>query len=148
MDEDKKEENKIEEIKNEEINNKDVENSKKDKNKNGKKEKKDNKKYFGKLKVNPDVLKPKKRMKKLSSKEIIFSRVCKYIFYSIILFTIYVLVRKLLELLDIIDPQASIGQKDVKINNKEEKNKQEEVKSKEKENEIIMNKKKEQNKLN
>ena len=45
-----------------------------------------------------------KKKKKLSKGELIFSRVCKYIFYSIILFTFYVLIKKLLEFLEIIDP--------------------------------------------
>ena len=45
-----------------------------------------------------------KKRKKLSKRELIFSRVCKYIFYSIILFTFYVLIKKLLEFLEIIDP--------------------------------------------
>ena len=95
------------------------------------------KKMIGKLKINPDSLKPKKRKgkKKLSRKEIIFSRICKYIFYSIILFTLYVLIRKLLELLEIIDPETDLGLKQVKTNNEEE--------LKKKENDIVLNKKKE-----
>ena len=86
---------------------------KKDKNKN---EKKINK--FGKLKINMDNVKKKmkKGKKQLSRKEIIFSRVCKYIFYSIILFTIYILVKKLLEVLEIIDPDNQV---EVKIENDE-----------------------------
>ena len=59
----------------------------------------------------------KKKGKKLSKKEIIFSRVCKYIFYSIILFTIYILVKKLLEILEIIDPESSGKNAEVDINN-------------------------------
>ena len=106
---------------------------------NTKQEKKsgEKKKMIGKLKVNPDSLKPKKRKgkKKLSRKEIIFSRICKYIFYSIILFTLYVLIRKLLELLEIIDPETDLGLKQVKTNNEEELRK--------KENDIVLNKKKE-----
>jgi hypothetical protein len=94
------------------------------------------KKGFGKLKINPEALKPKRRAKKkLSRKEIIFSRVCKYIFYSIILFTIYGLVRKLLELLEIIDPETNLGLKTVKADNEEE--------IKKKNNDIILNKQKE-----
>ena len=138
-------ENKKEENKNEE--NKDLKNAKDDIKKNDKKEKQthDKKVSIGKLKVNPELLKQKKRKKTLSKKEIIFSRVCKYIFYSLILFTFYILIRKLLELLEIIDPETNIGLKDVKINNNEEKRKEEELKAKEKEN--ILNKKKE-NKYN
>jgi hypothetical protein len=80
------------------------------------------KKKGGFLKFKFDSLKlPKKRSKKkLSRKEIIFSRVCKYIFYSIILFTIYVLVRKLLELLEIIEPETNVELKNVKVDNLEE----------------------------
>ena len=116
--------------------------------KNNKKEKKIvNKKSIGKLKVNPDVLKLKKKKKKLSYKEIIFSRVCKYIFYSIILFTIYILVRKLLELLEIIDPENITRLKDVKIDNNKEKNNEDKIKKQETDNDVIINKKKE-NKLN
>ena len=75
-------------------------------------------KKFGKLKINMDNVKKKmkKRKKQLSRKEIIFSRVCKYIFYSIILFTIYVLAKKLLEVLEIIDPDNPV---EIKIENDE-----------------------------
>ena len=146
-----KEQNKTEEIKNEENSKTEGKSDINNKNENNKKEKKDKKvdakkKIFNKLKISPGGLKTKKRKNKLSKKEIIFSRICKYIFYSIILFTVYVLVRKLLELLDIIDPETNIGFKDVKIsNNKEEKNNEREIKKKE--NDIILNKTKE-NKIN
>lgn len=94
------------------------------------------KKGIGKLKINPEALKPKRRSKKkLSRKEVIFSRVCKYIFYSIILFTIYGLIRKLLELLEIIDPETNLGLKNVKVDNEEEIQK--------KNNDIKLNKQKE-----
>jgi len=83
------------------------------------------KKKGGFLKFKYDSIRLQKRRskKKLSRKEIIFSRVCKYIFYSIILFTIYALVRKLLELLEIIEPETNVALKDVKIDNLEEFNK-------------------------
>ena len=93
--------------------------------KSSKKEKKEkelkdgkNIKKIGKFKVNMDNLKNKnkKNKKKLSKRELIFSRVCKYIFYSIILFTIYILVKKLLEVLEIIDPDNAV---EVKIENDE-----------------------------
>ena len=156
LDEDKKEneeqdqkQNKTEDNKNDE-NKTNQENKKNDKNKKEKKEKKgdDKKKTLGKLKVNPELLKPKKRIKKLTRKEIIFSRICKYIFYSIILFTIYILVRKLLEVLDIIDPETNTGLKDVKVNNNHQEEKKNDDENKKKENDIILNKKKENNKLN
>ena len=139
----KTEDNKKDENKN------DKENKKKISDKNQKEQKGDNKKAtLGKLKVNPELLKPKKRIKKLSTKEIVFSRICKYIFYSIILFTIYILVRKLLEVLDIIDPESNTELKDVKVNNNHQEEKRNDDENKKKENEIILNKKKENNKLN
>ena len=142
-----KEQNKTEANKDKTNESKDNKNKKVHRNKKEKKEKNvdDKKKTIGKLKVNPDILKPKKIKNKLSQKEIIFSRICKYIFYSIILFTIYILVRKLLELLEIIDPETQPEMKDAKIeNNKNEKDKE----AQRKENEIILNRKKEENKLN
>ena len=54
--------------------------------------------------------------KKLNRKQLIFSRICKYIFYSLILFTIYLLVKKLLEFLEIIDPDNAV---EVNIENDE-----------------------------
>ena len=86
--------------------------------KGNKEEKESNIHKLGKLKVNMDTIKNKikKGKKKLSRKELIFSRVCKYIFYSIILFTIYILVKKLLEYLGIIDPDNVV---EVKIENDE-----------------------------
>ena len=93
------------------------------KKKNSKKEKKEekdkdgkNNKKIGKFTVDNLKNKMKKNKKKLSRKELIFSRVCKYIFYSIILFTIYILVKKLLEVLEIIDPDNAV---EIKIENDE-----------------------------
>ena len=106
-----------------------------------------NKRKIGKLYVNEEVFKKgnktnieKINRKKLTRKEIIFSRVCKYIFYSIILFTFYILIKKLLEILDIIDPEGS--EKNVDINIKNNDNKIEETKEKI-ENEVIVNKERE-----
>ena len=106
-----------------------------------------NKRKIGKLYVDENVFKKgnktniaKKNRKKLTRKEIIFSRVCKYIFYSIILFTFYILIKKLLEILDIIDPESS--EKNVDINIKNNNNKIEETKEKI-ENEVIVNKERE-----
>ena len=106
-----------------------------------------NKRKIGKLYVNEEVFKKgnktnieKKNRKNLTRKEIIFSRVCKYIFYSIILFTFYILIKKLLEILDIIDPEGS--EKNVDINIKNNDNKIEETKEKI-ENEVIVNKERE-----
>ena len=72
---------------------------------------------LGKLKANIENIKGRiKKRKKLSRRQLIFSRVCKYIFYSIVLFTIYILVKKLLEFFEIIDPE---GATEVKIENDE-----------------------------
>ena len=74
-------------------------------------------KKIGKLGVNIENIKNQnKRKKKLSRRELIFSRVCKYIFYSIIIYTIYILIKKLLEVLEIIDPDNAV---EVKIENDE-----------------------------
>jgi len=72
---------------------------------------------LGKLKANIENIKSRmKKRKKLSRRQLIFSRFCKYIFYSIVLFTIYILVKKLLEFFEIIDPE---GATEVKIENDE-----------------------------
>ena len=73
-------------------------------------------KKIGKLSIDEEKMKNamNKKKKKLSRRQLIFSRVCKYIFYSIILFTVYLLVKKLLEFLEIIDPEDYV---EVKINN-------------------------------
>ena len=110
----------------------------------GKKENNKNKmmKKIGKLKVSEENLKNfnkiqnnKKKVKKLSKKEIIFSRICKYIFYSIIIFTFYILIKKLLEFLEIIDPEISEKNVNVNINNNKEEKKVE--------NEVVVNKERE-----
>ena len=112
-----KTDNKNDTIKNNIIQNNIIKNEKKEK-RILKKEKDEKMKKTGKLKTNMDNIKNmlKKNKKKLSRKELIFSRVCKYIFYSIILFTIYILVKKALEVLDIIDPDNAV---EVKIENDE-----------------------------
>ena len=119
---------------------KEEENNKREGNKNKKMKK------IGKITVNEDNIKKfnqnqnnKKKGKKLTKKEIIFSRVCKYIFYSIILFTFYILIKKLLEILEIIDPENSQKNVDVNINN----NNNNEEKKEKIENEIIVNKERE-----
>ena len=106
-----------------------------------------NKKKIGKLYVDEEVIKKGNKAnnvrlnrKRLTRKEIIFSRVCKYIFYSIILFTFYILIKKLLEILEIIDPEKS--EKNVDINIKNNENKVEETKEKV-ESEVIVNKERE-----
>ena len=135
-------------------NNNDIKNDKKNDEKNENKEegekdsndKKNNKnkntKKIGKLTINEDNIKKtnknnkKKKGKKLTKKEIIFSRVCKYIFYSIILFTFYILIKKLLEILEIIDPENPGKNVDVNISNTKGNN---EEKKEKVENEIIVN---------
>ena len=123
FDDDEEEEEEVEEKnktdnKNITIKNDLTKNKKKEKRilKKGKKD--ENNKKIGKLNVNMNNIKNKlkKNKKKLSRKELIFSRVCKYIFYSIILFTLYILVKKVLEILEIIDPDNAV---EVKIENEE-----------------------------
>ena len=126
------------------------EENKDNKEENNEKKSKDNKekdmRKIGKLKISEESIKNmnkknnKKKGKKLSKKEIIFSRVCKYIFYSIILFTIYILVKKLLEILEIIDPESSGKNAEVDINNKNTNNEEKKEKI---ENDIIVNKERE-----
>ena len=74
------------------------------------------KRKIGKFNINNENISKNtsKKKKKLSKKQLIFSRICKYVFYSIILFTVYLLVKKLLEFLEIIDPEDYV---EVKINN-------------------------------
>ena len=118
VEEKNKTDNKNGTIKNDNIKNDLTKNKKKEKRilKKGKKD--ENNKKIGKLNVDMNNIKNKlkKNKKKLSRKELIFSRVCKYIFYSIILFTIYILVKKVLEVLEIIDPENAV---EVKIENEE-----------------------------
>ena len=112
---------------------------------NNKKENKNKKMKIGKLTINEENIKKlnktqnnKKKGKKLTKKEIIFSRVCKYIFYSIIIFTFYILIKKLLELLEIIDPEKPGQNIDVNIKNNNNEEKKEKI-----ENEVIVNKERE-----
>ena len=110
---------------NNELNNDNEENDKEDnddKNKEGdynkSNEKKKKLKRIGKITFDDekvkDAINKNKKKKKLSKRQLIFSRICKYVFYSIILFTVYLMVKKLLEFLEIIDPEGIV---EVKINN-------------------------------
>ena len=114
----------------------------KDENKKEIKENKDEKKETENSKKDKEQLK-KERMeklkrkfqmipKKITRKELLFSRVCKYIFYSIVLFAIYIIVRKFLVFLDIIDPESDglFGGKRRRLRKPKE---DEEIKLKEKE---------------
>ena len=97
----------------------DKNNEENNENEDGKKETNKEKKVkkIGKLTIDEDKMKNavnKNKKKKLSKRQLIFSRICKYVFYSIILFTIYIMVKKLLEFLEIIDPEGIV---EVKINN-------------------------------
>ena len=51
--------------------------------------------------------KQKKKQIKADKKRAIFSKVCKYIFYCIILFTFYILLKGLFKLMDIVDESKS-----------------------------------------
>jgi hypothetical protein len=110
---------------NNELNNDNEENDREDnddKNKEGdynkSNEKKKKLKRIGKITFDDekvkDAINKNKKKKKLSKRQLIFSRICKYVFYSIILFTVYLMVKKLLEFLEIIDPEGIV---EVKINN-------------------------------
>ena len=91
---------------------------KKEKEEKNKKKNKNENKGVSKFEVSKDKIKNNnKGKKKLSRRELIFSRICKYIFYSIIIFTIYILIKKLLEILEIIDPDNAV---EIKIENDEE----------------------------
>ena len=83
---------------------------------NNQEKKKNNVKRIGKLTIDEDKMKNamNKKKKRLSRRQLIFSRVCKYVFYSIILFTVYIIVKKLLQFLEVIDPDDYV---EVKINN-------------------------------
>ena len=71
----------------------------------------------GKNKLNNNGVRSKIKKKRLNKRELIFSRVCKYIFYTIVLFTSYILIKKLLEFLGIID---SANDAEIKMENDEE----------------------------
>ena len=99
-------------------NNEDNNEEKKEGNEEGDNNKKKKVKKIGKLTIDEekvkDAMDKNKKKKKLSKRQLIFSRICKYIFYSIILFTVYLMIKKLLEFLEIIDPEGFV---EVKINN-------------------------------
>ena len=83
----------------------------------------------------------KKLTRKISKKEVIFSRICKYIFYSIILFTVYILGKKFLAFLEVLDPdngelfggkiKGNEKPKEDEVINLKEKTKNQEIKNKE-----------------
>ena len=81
------------------------------KNKDVKSNKKDSKNNFD----TTESIKLREEREKLLKKQKFFSKICKYTLYSIILFTFYILIRKLLEFLDIIE-KPSINE----INKEEE----------------------------
>ena len=58
-------------------------------------------------KSNENIKNKKVKRNKLTKKQLIFSRICKYIFYSMILFAFYFIIRKILEFLEIIDPEGA-----------------------------------------
>ena len=86
-------------------------NTNNNKNKDVKSNKKDSKNNFD----TTESIKLREEREKLLKKQKFFSKICKYTLYSIILFTFYILIRKLLEFLDIIE-KPSINE----INKEEE----------------------------
>jgi len=78
-------------------------------------------------KSNENIKIKKVKRNKLTRKQLIFSRVCKYIFYSMILFAFYFLIKKILEFLEIIDPEGASEYKVLEeeaVHLKKEENKQ------------------------
>lgn len=69
----------------------------------------------------------KVKRNKLTRRQLIFSRVCKYIFYTMILFAFYFIIKKILEFLEIIDPEGASEYKiqdEEAVHLKKEENKQ------------------------
>jgi hypothetical protein len=58
-------------------------------------------------KSNENIKNKKVKGNKLTRKQLIFSRICKYIFYTMILFAFYFIIKKILEFLEIIDPEGA-----------------------------------------
>jgi hypothetical protein len=58
-------------------------------------------------KPNENIKSKKVKRNKLTRKQLIFSRICKYIFYTMILFAFYFIIKKILEFLEIIDPEGA-----------------------------------------
>ena len=86
-------------------------NSKSNKNKNVKSNKKDSKNNL----ETSESIKLREEREKFLKKQKLFTKICKYTLYSIILFTFYLLIKKLLEFLEIIE-KPSINE----INKEEE----------------------------
>ena len=86
-------------------------NIKSNKNKNVKSNKKDSKNNF----ETAESIKLREEREKFLKKQKLFTKICKYTLYSIILFTFYLLIKKLLEFLEIIE-KPSINE----INKEEE----------------------------
>ena len=74
-------------------------NSKSNKNKNVKSNKKDSKNNL----ETSESIKLREEREKFLKKQKLFTKICKYTLYSIILFTFYILIKKLLEFLEIIE---------------------------------------------
>ena len=78
-------------------------------------------------KPNENIKSKKVKRNKLTRKQLIFSRICKYIFYTMILFAFYFIIKKILEFLEIIDPEGASEYKildEETVHLKKEENKQ------------------------
>ena len=78
-------------------------------------------------KSNENIKNKKVKGNKLTRKQLIFSRICKYIFYTMILFVFYFIIKKILEFLEIIDPEGASEYKILEeeaVHLKKEENKQ------------------------
>jgi hypothetical protein len=78
-------------------------------------------------KPNENIKSKKVKRNKLTRKQLIFSRIFKYIFYSMILFAFYFIIKKILEFLEIIDPEGASEYKildEETVHLKKEENKQ------------------------
>ena len=78
-------------------------------------------------KPNENIKSKKVKRNKLTRKQLIFSRIFKYIFYSMILFAFYFIIKKILEFLEIIDPEGASEYKildEEAVHLKKEENKQ------------------------
>ena len=97
-------------------------NSKSNKNKNVKSNKKDSKNNL----ETSESIKLREEREKFLKKQKLFTKICKYTLYSIILFTFYLLIKKLLEFLEIIEKPS------IKEINKEEEEERKQQYEKEK----------------
>ena len=109
-------------------------NSKSNKNKNVKSNKKDSKNNL----ETSESIKLREEREKFLKKQKLFTKICKYTLYSIILFTFYLLIKKLLEFLEIIEkPSINEINKEEEEERKQQYEKEKIIKEKKVGNKII-----------